>query len=447
MEVKFQLKNDRTNFVTKTILKNNKKEVLETFRKSLIMSDVQTAYDCTLEILFSGYYDQYWEIIFMIIVEYINIVNPITIIKVYQKWKYFMKILAKAKKKNYKLINLRNLYAVQTIFLYCTKYVANSKKKHLSGQIRPSYNEAGKFPVSDVGIMTLLKNFRLYLSHLVNDNIVGNKLKTSTANSMYKILGNLFSINSNSTLIDNNIKLYHHTRGKYHNNISIAIWNSILTKAQGHEKIKQHIKILHDLYINKLLENKKKRIFFMLNSLLFLTRSTSMNEQFRLEAIDISMLEKFINETQRVCDGKVKPKKRTKVIHQSHVMDDMNIVDYDESSPTEKLKEVGELDNEDVITLEQPVKEKELTDDDIINCSFFKKGVAKEIDDPDVENNVLADYNRQLFDLEDIPEYQDKNIDDIPMKSLIPKSIKYKQKYNPDLSKYKISKSYISRRE
>ena len=452
MEKKYYIISDKTNFA-KSILKTSKSVLINSFTKSMIEGSYKNSLEYALELIFSGYYDIFWDNIFLVIIEYINIHNPKLIIDIYKKREYFYKILNKAsKKKNYNTINLRNLFEIQKIVIYCVKNITFSAKKHIGIQIKKYYNVETQIKTpDDKQIFILLKNFKLHLNHIISSHVLGNNPPTSNVNSMYKTLGNLLSINSMSiALQDNNITLYHHTRGKHHISISTYIWNIILTYAQKNESIKKYIKILYILYTKKTLFPFKKQPYIILISLLFLTKQIKMSENFNIDIDDINILTDFIKNTQLFVDGKIKKTPTKKKITKLDMMTDRdNTNDLTVHNKKDSGKQITIEDGEDEdssISGDEISTDSDIDVNDVLNCSFLcknkKTNVNPELDDKE-EDEHFKEYHNILFDFERIPLYKENPVEKSSIDNDNHKNVKLPKKYNQGIrssSKYKIFK-------
>ena len=95
----FIINSDRKSYSSKSISGYKKIYLLKSFEKSLISRNYYNSLYFGFEIFCSGYFNDFWNIIFLVYFQYIHVINPELPLLILQSYQYYKKLEKKIKEK------------------------------------------------------------------------------------------------------------------------------------------------------------------------------------------------------------------------------------------------------------------------------------------------------------------------------------------------------------
>jgi len=270
----FIINSDRKSYSSKSISGYKKIYLLKSFEKSLISRNYYNSLYFGFEIFCSGYFNDFWNIIFLVYFQYIHVINPELPLLILKSYNYFKKLEKKLKEKKIDRIKMRNLFELQHHIIFIIKNMINTKNKHISYFIKPNYSNQNSYKYIDQRfILLLFKRFKLLLNKIINHKITFTLTSTEVLKEFFDVLGKIMVIECESTyLIDYpfHISLYHHDKSnKNFKNISQIFWNTILSSGKFNQNVFKQVGCVFKLFQTHNLTKLEKESYIYLTAVLF----------------------------------------------------------------------------------------------------------------------------------------------------------------------------------
>ena len=269
----YKITDGRIKFGQKTINGYKKKDVLVELQNVLLKNNLKHSLYFSFELFMSGHFKDLWELYFLIMVEYIHVLNPDLPLYMNTYYTYYQEFLKKIKNNKIDVITIRNSYKIQKIIFTITKNICKSKKKHISYFIRQTYNNQ----VEIKNAITLKKSLRdlFKLINVVFKKKLKNKGCSDTIlDEIFINLGRLISYNCLSLRTVGypyNINLYHHQKNnKNFKKVTDIIWNHLLNNSIKNIYILKQIKSLKQIYEYNLLHKAEKQSFIFIQCIMYI---------------------------------------------------------------------------------------------------------------------------------------------------------------------------------
>ncbi len=274
MEVRYKITDNKNKYGSKSISGYKKSALLKEFEKSLVNGDYYTSMYFATEMTASGYFKDFWTIVFTVMSEYIHILSPDLPKAFHDRYLYSKNIEKEIKGNKYPILTARNLLEIQRNITFVVKNICNSRKKHSSFFIRSVYNHQKKAP-ANIGLgrlVPLFKELKKIIRSTVSDKIGGNAASNRKKDLIFNYIGKLLVVDSENINVfarPYNIVLYHHDRSEINKNIMTVLWNILLKTSIYNEYVERQITALKDIYELKLLNKKEKETYILLNALYY----------------------------------------------------------------------------------------------------------------------------------------------------------------------------------
>lgn len=274
MKQYFIINCNRNSYGIKSISGYKKIYLLKSFEKSLIDRNLYNSLYFAFEILCSGYYNDFWSIIFLFYFEYVHIINPSLPFFLIKKYNFFKKLEKKIKDKKINKLKIRNIFIIQSDIISIIKNLINTKNKHISFFIKQQYNHQNSYQyIENKYILLLFKRFKLFLNKLINNRLTLTQTSTEILNEFFDVFGKLMVINcENSNIVDYpfHINIYHHDiKNKSFNNISNIFWNTIISSSKFNVNIFKQIGSIFKIFDTKIISKLYKESYIYITSTLF----------------------------------------------------------------------------------------------------------------------------------------------------------------------------------
>jgi hypothetical protein len=296
METFFNITDHKIKYTSKSISGYKKSSLLDIFKKSLILNNYYSSLYFGFEIIISGYYNEFWRIVFTILVEYVHITSPNLPKNMYNIHKFYKKLQSKYKRNK---IDIRNIFEFQKQIVFLIKNlttISQQQKVHISHLIRPSYNNYETSKVRHISmIVPVLRRFKVLLQLCIYNKINNIQTPQKTLEELFNIIGYLLSVDSDSYHQDKpyRIKLYHHKNSKINQDIIGLLWNILLKSGKINKFILQQIMTFYNIYTQKILYKIEKDSYLILNAIFYLIYSYNDIQLTRILKQDISYIERI----------------------------------------------------------------------------------------------------------------------------------------------------------
>ena len=226
METYFYVHDHKTRYNSISISGYKKSLLLDIFKKSLIDNNYYHSLYFGFELIISGYFNEFWRIIFSFMVEFIHISSPNFHRNAYHIYLYFKNLQSKFKKNK---IDIRNIFEFQNQIVFIIKNLTGNLKKHkihLSNIIRSQYNNYKTSTIENIYIIKpVFKRLNVLIKLCMYNKINNIKTDDKTLEEIFNIVGYLLSIDAESYNQDKPylIILYHHKNSKINNDIICII--------------------------------------------------------------------------------------------------------------------------------------------------------------------------------------------------------------------------------
>jgi len=265
---------EKKSYSSKSISGYKKIYLLKSFEKSLIARNYYNSLYFGFEIICSGYFNDFWNIIFLVYFQYIHVINPELPLLLIKSFNFFKKIEKKLKEKKINKIKMRNLFELQNHVIFIIKNTINTKNKHISYFIKQSYSNQNTYKYIDQRfILVLFKRFKLLLNKIINHKITFTLTSTEVLSEFFDVLGKIMVIECESTfLIDYpyQISIYHHEqKNKKFKSISQIFWNTILSSGKFNQNIFKQVGCIFKLFETHYLTKLEKESYIYLTGILF----------------------------------------------------------------------------------------------------------------------------------------------------------------------------------
>ena len=445
----FIINSDRKSYSSKSISGYKKIYLLKSFEKSLISRNYYNSLYFGFEIFCSGYFNDFWNIIFLVYFQYIHVINPELPLLILQSYQYYKKLEKKIKEKKIDRIKMRNLLELQNHIIFIIKNMINTKNKHISYFIKPNYSNQNTYKYIDQRfILVLFKRFKLLLNKIINHKITFTLTSTEVLKDFFDILGKIMVIDcENSYLIDYpfQISVYHHEKSnKNFKNISQIFWNTILSSSKFNQNIFKQVGCIYKIFQTHNLTKLEKESYIYLTSVLFFVYKVKdvnilknnkddylviknfyeniqislNNKTRRLDYIDITNINDRNNNkknkkyAQTTIKNKNKQKKNKKEkIEMKDIIFNMKPINYILNDKIDK-KENNDIEKKFIEKINNK-KEENPFDFDICRQKYQDNQDNSHIEIIFSNNNKTQQYNNfkeSLFNLNDLPQKEEKII-------------------------------------
>lgn len=308
MKQLYVIRDNKKSYYSKSISGYKKKLLLKAFEKSLLESNYYDSLYFGFEIISSGYFKNFWDIIITTLSEHIHILNPDLSIIIQDKYEYFKDLEKKIRQKKIRTINMRNLLKIQRDAIYIIKNIVNSKKKHISYFINASYNNQLTNSRDRMEIIKIFKRFKQLLSTIINNKITYKGNTDILKVEFFNALGQILAIDCDS--IQNlyypfNINLYHHTKSKKHEEVISIFWNIVLKASKINNNIMTPIISIYRLYNKKLLHKFEKETFQILHVIFYFIYKLEEIPILNVIRQDFIVIQKFYENIQSSLFNKI----------------------------------------------------------------------------------------------------------------------------------------------
>jgi hypothetical protein len=335
MKQLFFINCEKKSYSSKSISGYKKIYLLKSFEKSLIARNYYNSLYFGFEIICSGYFNDFWNIIFLVYFQYIHVINPELPLLLIKSFLYFKKIEKKLKEKKINKIKMRNLFELQNHVIFIIKNTINTKNKHISYFIKQSYSNQNTYKYIDQRfILVLFKRFKLLLNKIINHKITFTLTSTDVLNEFFDVLGKIMVIECESTfLIDYpfQISIYHHEKkNKNFKNISQIFWNTILSSGKFNQNVFKQVGCIFKLFETQFLTKLEKESYIYLTAILFFVYKINDVNILQNNKDDYLVIKNFYENIQIALNNKSR---------RLDYIDITNINDRNNSKKNEKYKQ------------------------------------------------------------------------------------------------------------
>jgi hypothetical protein len=396
----FIINSDRKSYSSKSISGYKKIYLLKSFEKSLISRNYYNSLYFGFEIFCSGYFNDFWNIIFLVYFQYIHVINPELPLLIIKSYNYFKKIEKKLREKKINKIKMRNLLELQNHIIFIIKNMINTKNKHISYFIKQSYSNQNSYKYIDQRfILVLFKRFKLLLNKMINHKITFTLTSTEVLNEFFDVFGKIMVIECQSTfLIDYpyQISLYHHEKSnKNFKNISQIFWNTILSSSKFNQNVFKQVGCIFKLFQTHNLTKLEKESYIYLTSVLFFVYKIKEVKILQNNKDDYLVIKNFYENIQIGLNNKTR---------RLDYIDITNINDRGNKKKDKKYKQTLIKNKNKQIKKNKKIKKVEMKDI-IINMKPINYIINEKIDKKE-NNNVDDKLSKNIIEKkEDIFEF------------------------------------------
>tara|TARA_B110001454_G_scaffold218174_2_gene245462 strand:- start:1514 stop:2968 length:1455 start_codon:yes stop_codon:yes gene_type:complete len=376
----FIINSDRKSYSSKSISGYKKIYLLKSFEKSLISRNYYNSLYFGFEIFCSGYFNDFWNIIFLVYFQYIHVINPELPLLILQSYQYYKKLEKKMKEKKIDKIKMRNLLELQNHIIFIIKNMINTKNKHISYFIKPNYSNQNTYKYIDQRFtLVLFKRFKLLLNKIINHKITFTLTSTEVLKEFFDILGKIMVIDcENNHLIDYpfQISVYHHEKSnKNFKNISQIFWNTILSSSKFNQNIFKQVGCIYKIFQTHNLTKLEKESYIYLTSVLFFVYKVKDINILKNKKDDYLVIKNFYENIQISLNNKTRR------------LDYIDITNINDRSNNKKNKKYAQTTIKNKIKQKKNKKEKIEMKDIIINMKPINYILNNKIDKK--ENNNI----------------------------------------------------------
>lgn len=445
----FILNSDRKSYSSKSISGYKKIYLLKSFEKSLMSRNYYNSLYFGFEIFCSGYFNDFWNIIFLVYFQYIHVINPELPLLIIKSYNYYKKLEKKMKEKKIDRIKMRNLFELQNHIIFIIKNMINTKNKHISYFIKPNYSNQNSYKYIDQRfILVLFKRFKLLLNKIINHKITFTLTSTEVLKEFFDVFGKIMVIECESNhLIDYpfQISLYHHDKSnKKFKNISQIFWNTILSSSKFNQNVFKQVGCVFKLFQTHNLTKLEKESYIYLTAILFFVYKINSvkilqnnkddylviknfyeniqislnNKTRRLDYIDITNINDRNNKKKNkkykdtTIKNKNKQKKKVEKVEMKDIIFNMKPINYIINNKIDK-KENNNIEKKFIEKINNK-KEENLFDFNICKQKYEDNKKSENIEIVfDGNNNKFEQYNifkDSLLNFDNLPQKQEKPI-------------------------------------
>lgn len=377
----FIIQDNKKKYTSKSISGYKKSNLLKIFESSLVTKDYYHSLYFGIEIIASGYYKEFWRIIFLLSTQYIHILSPNLPKIIYNTYNFYKTLEKKLKKKKINILEIRNIFEFQKQIIFLIKNISTNNKKHISYFIRKQYSNQQKRIIRNIGNLTpLFKRLKIIIKVLIFNKINKKQNSEMTLHDLFDIIGKLLSVDCE---LDNHydkpfyIKLYHHKQSKINDDITGLIWNILLTNSKVNQYIWIQIVSIYNMYNSKILYKIEKESYHILHALFYLIYNYNDKPLITIRKEDISYIDRFYTNIQNSLDN---DKKRNDYIR----------IDKDKNKKVSLNKINTKIINKNVITHKTKFK-KEVVNINPMKYTTYTNKIKKPIKIINNNNKVIED--------------------------------------------------------
>jgi len=298
----FFLNDGKKKYNSKSISDYKKTLLMKAFEKTLMAKDLYNSLYFAFEIIASGYFKDFWVVVFTFVSEHTHILAPNLPKAVLERYEWFKNLEKRIKKKKLNILDMRNLLDFQKHVVFIVKNITNSKQKHASYFIKPSYNHQQSIVKNQRQILIMFKRFKLLLATAMNNKITYRGNTDSLLNELFNILGQIVAIDADS--VNNmdypyNLNLYHHTKSKLNDNVMEIFWNQILTKSRYNKHIWEQVTSLYKMYNYKLIYKLEKESYHILHAFFYFVYNIEDTQLLNITKGEMKFVGRFYTNIQQ----------------------------------------------------------------------------------------------------------------------------------------------------
>lgn len=298
----FTIYDEKKSYGKKSISKYDKVKLLKCFKDSIIKYDYEKSMYFGFEIINSGWFKQFWQEIFLIMAEYINLHSKELPSVLYNCYDKFEKIRKISQNRGRRKIDIRNNKEIKKIITFVIKNVCFCKNKHISDYIHPGFSNQNLRNASKNDILRLAKIFKRFMGILIRNKISHKDNGFVIKEKFFRTCGALMALDCDSLYSRDypyNINMYNHTKSQTHSLIMKIFWNYILINAKVIKPLMKQIIAIKKIMDTKLLHNIGKDTYLILHLLLLLFYDCRIEEIKIINKDDYLFVQKLYYNTQR----------------------------------------------------------------------------------------------------------------------------------------------------